>query len=130
MQATPRALRPHIGLFGRRTVGKSSLLNAITRQQVADALVTMSALTGEGVGDFREALLQLAPADLAPYRLVVHCGNCTGNRREMLSRIHRCRGAGVPITNYGLTIACSLGVFERALAPFPPALEAYHAARS
>ena len=70
------------------------------------------------------------PADLSPYRLVVHCGNCTGNRREMLSRIHRCREAGVPITNYGLTIAYSLGIFERALAPFPSALEVYHAARA
>jgi [FeFe] hydrogenase H-cluster maturation GTPase HydF len=70
------------------------------------------------------------PADLSPYRLVVHCGNCTGNRREMLSRIHRCREAGVPITNYGLTIAYSLGICERALAPFPSALEAYHAACS
>jgi len=70
------------------------------------------------------------PADLSPYRLVVHCGNCTGNRREMLSRIHRCREAGVPITNYGLTIAYSLGIFERALAPFPAALEASHAARA
>ena len=69
------------------------------------------------------------PADLSPYRLVVHCGNCTGNRREMLSRIHRCREAGVPITNYGLTIAYSLGIFERALAPFPAALEAFRAAR-
>ena len=38
----------------------------------------------------------------------------------MLSRIHRCREAGVPITNYGLTIAYSLGIFERALGPFPP----------
>jgi [FeFe] hydrogenase H-cluster maturation GTPase HydF len=70
------------------------------------------------------------PSDLSPYRLVVHCGNCTGNRREMLSRIHRCREAGVPITNYGLTIAYSLGIFERALAPFPSALEVYHAART
>jgi [FeFe] hydrogenase H-cluster maturation GTPase HydF len=69
------------------------------------------------------------PADLSPYRLVVHCGNCTGNRREMLSRIHRCREAGVPITNYGLTIAYSLGIFERALAPFPSALDVYRAAR-
>ena len=65
-----------------------------------------------------------------PYTLVVHCGNCTGNRREMLSRIHRCREAGVPITNYGLTIAYSLGIFERALAPFPSALEACRAARA
>ena len=70
------------------------------------------------------------PADLSPYTLVVHCGNCTGNRREMLSRIHRCREAGVPITNYGLTIAYSLGIFERALAPFPSAREAWRAARA
>ena len=65
------------------------------------------------------------PQDLSPYRLIVHCGNCTGNRREMLSRLHRAREAGVPLTNYGLTIAYSLGIFERALAPFPAALEAF-----
>jgi [FeFe] hydrogenase H-cluster maturation GTPase HydF len=70
------------------------------------------------------------PADLSPFRLVVHCGNCVGNRREMMSRIHRCRVAGVPITNYGLTIAYSLGIFERALRPFPAALEAIDAARA
>jgi [FeFe] hydrogenase H-cluster maturation GTPase HydF len=69
------------------------------------------------------------PADLSPYRLVVHCGACMWNRREMLSRILRCRQAGVPITNYGLTIAYSLGIFERALEPFPAALEVYRAAR-
>jgi [FeFe] hydrogenase H-cluster maturation GTPase HydF len=68
------------------------------------------------------------PDDLSPYALVVHCGNCTGNRREMLSRIHRCREAGVPVTNYGLTIAYSLGIFDRALAPFPGALDAFRAA--
>lgn len=65
------------------------------------------------------------PADLAPYKLVIHCGACTTNRREVLSRIMRCRQAGVPITNYGLVIAYSLGIFERALQPFPAALDAY-----
>jgi [FeFe] hydrogenase H-cluster maturation GTPase HydF len=70
------------------------------------------------------------PADLSPFRLVVHCGNCVGNRREMMSRIHRCRVSGVPITNYGLTIAYSLGIFERALGPFPGALEALGVARA
>jgi len=69
------------------------------------------------------------PRDLSPYSLVVHCGNCTGNRREMMSRIHRARAAGVPLTNYGLTIAYSLGIFERALAPFPAAVEAFRGAR-
>ena len=65
------------------------------------------------------------PDDLSPYALVVHCGNCMGNRREMLSRILRCRQSGVPITNYGLTIAYSLGIFERALEPFPAALDVF-----
>jgi [FeFe] hydrogenase H-cluster maturation GTPase HydF len=69
------------------------------------------------------------PQDLSPYKLVVHCGNCTGNRKEMISRLNRCQVAGVPMTNYGLTIAYSLGIFERALAPFPEALEAFQHAR-
>jgi hypothetical protein len=66
------------------------------------------------------------PEDISPYRLVVHCGSCMWNRREMLSRILQCRRAGVPITNYGMTIAWSLGIFERALGPFPSALDLYH----
>lgn len=68
------------------------------------------------------------PEDLSPYRLIVHCGACMMNRREMLTRILRCRQAGVPITNYGLAIAYSLGIFERALEPFPAALEIYREA--
>ena len=65
------------------------------------------------------------PDDVTPYKLIVHCGGCMWNRREMLSRILRCRQQGVPITNYGVTIAYSLGIFERALGPFPAALEEY-----
>jgi hypothetical protein len=63
--------------------------------------------------------------DLSSYRLVIHCGACMTNRREVLARIAACRDAGVPITNYGLTIAYSLGIFERALGPFKGALEIY-----
>lgn len=70
------------------------------------------------------------PDDLSPFSLVVHCGSCMGNRREMLSRILRCRTAAVPITNYGLTIAYSLGILERALGPFPAALEAFRESRA
>jgi [FeFe] hydrogenase H-cluster maturation GTPase HydF len=68
------------------------------------------------------------PEDLSAYRLVIHCGSCMGNRREMMSRILRCQQQGVPITNYGLTIAYSLGIFERALEPFPAVLEEYRKA--
>ena len=65
------------------------------------------------------------PDNLPDYKLVIHCGACTTNRREVLSRVLRCRQAGVPMTNYGLVIAFSLGIFERALGPFPAALEAF-----
>ena len=47
------------------------------------------------------------------------------NRREMLNRLLKAKQSGVPLTNYGLTIAYSLGIFKRALEPFPAALEVY-----
>jgi [FeFe] hydrogenase H-cluster maturation GTPase HydF len=63
------------------------------------------------------------PSDLSRYRLIVHCGACMWNRREMQSRIRHCRNAAVPVTNYGLAIAYTLGIFERALEPFPGVLD-------
>lgn len=68
------------------------------------------------------------PADLSVFKLVIHCGACMWNRRQMLSRLESCRQAGVPVTNYGLAIAFSLGIFERALSPFPGAADVYRRA--
>jgi len=65
------------------------------------------------------------PSNISYYKLVIHCGACVHNRREVLSRIAICRHLGVPISNYGLTIAYTLGIFERALQPFPSAQDAY-----
>jgi len=65
------------------------------------------------------------PDNFSEFKLIIHCGACMWNRREMLSRLMKARLAGVPMTNYGLTIAYSLGIFERALQPFPSALEVY-----
>ena len=65
------------------------------------------------------------PEDISPYKLIVHCGSCVFNRRALLSRILKCRELSVPITNYGVAIAYSLGIFERALSPFPGALDTY-----
>lgn len=70
------------------------------------------------------------PDDLSRFRLVIHCGSCMSNRRPVLSRIMRCQEQGIPITNYGLAIAYCLGLFERALAPFPEALAAFHQAKA
>jgi [FeFe] hydrogenase H-cluster maturation GTPase HydF len=66
-----------------------------------------------------------AAPQLRDYKLVVHCGACMWNRREMLTRMAACRRVGVPICNYGMTIAYTLGIFDRALAPFPDAMETY-----
>jgi [FeFe] hydrogenase H-cluster maturation GTPase HydF len=65
------------------------------------------------------------PDDLASYKLVINCGSCMWNRREVLSRIMHCQQAGVPTSNYGLTIAYALGIFERALKPFPASMDAF-----
>jgi [FeFe] hydrogenase H-cluster maturation GTPase HydF len=65
------------------------------------------------------------PDDLDSYRLVIHCGACVQNRRTVLTRIARCQQAHVPITNYGLTIAHTLGVCDRALTPFPAMQDLY-----
>ena len=65
------------------------------------------------------------PDDISSYKFVINCGSCMWNRREVLSRIMRCQEAGVPCSNYGLTIAYSLGIFERALKPFPAAEDIY-----
>lgn len=59
------------------------------------------------------------PTDLSCYRLVIHCGACMLNRREMLGRLLDCQRANIPVTNYGLAIAFCLGILPRALSPFP-----------
>jgi len=59
------------------------------------------------------------PDDLSQYKLVVHCGACTLNRKEMFRRQSIPAKAGVPMTNYGVLISYLHGVFPRALKPFP-----------
>lgn len=54
------------------------------------------------------------PKNIEDYKLIVHCGGCMTNRREILSRIEKAKSAGVPITNYGITIAYCLGILDRA----------------
>lgn len=67
------------------------------------------------------------PDDLRDYQLVVHCGACMLNRREMLYRLLQAREAEVPIVNYGVLMAHMHGVLPRVLSPFPAALNALEA---
>lgn len=58
------------------------------------------------------------PDDLSPYKLIVHCGGCMLNEREMKYRIARAQDDGIPMTNYGILIAQMKGILKRSVEPF------------
>lgn len=57
------------------------------------------------------------PKDLAGIDFVIHCGACMFNRKYVLSRVAECRAAGVPMSNYGVAIACLLGILDDVAVP-------------
>lgn len=57
------------------------------------------------------------PEDLTPYALVIHCGGCMLNEREVLRRMRFAKRQGVPVTNYGIAIAQMKGILARSVAP-------------
>ena len=123
-QPTFAAVRPHLAFDA--TLMHSTEPLPVAASDAADPAQYAADLSAGDWVDFQHYQGHDFPSDLTGVNLVVHCDACVQNRREMLSRILRCRSAGVPITNYGLTIAYSLGIFERALSPFPAALDVYH----
>ena len=66
------------------------------------------------------------PDDLTQYKLIIHCGGCMLNAKEMKYRIKCACDQNVPVTNYGMTIAYIHGVLERSLKPFPQAAALLH----
>lgn len=59
------------------------------------------------------------PQDLSPYDLIIHCGGCMLNEREVRWRMEQAVRQGVAITNYGIFIAYIHGILKRSLGPFP-----------
>jgi [FeFe] hydrogenase H-cluster maturation GTPase HydF len=58
------------------------------------------------------------PSDLSKYKMIIQCGGCVANRKQILSRIQQAKEQNVPITNYGITIAYLHGALERAMRVF------------
>ncbi len=58
------------------------------------------------------------PLELSQYKLIIHCGGCMLNEREMKYRLKCAGDAGIPITNYGIAMAHIQGILERSIAPF------------
>ena len=67
---------------------------------------------------FEHASGHIFPKDIEKYSLIVHCGACMTNRREVLSRIEKANSKGIPISNYGIIIAKCLRILDRTLEPF------------
>lgn len=59
------------------------------------------------------------PDEISKYAVVVQCGGCMVTQKQLAGRLKSATEAGVPVTNYGLSIAYMNGIFERAVAPFP-----------
>ena len=59
------------------------------------------------------------PEDVKDYKLVIHCGGCMLNNRQVLDRMNRAVDQGVPFTNYGTAIAYMNGILQRSLSLFP-----------
>ena len=59
------------------------------------------------------------PHDLSDYKLIIHCGGCMLNEKEMAHRMEIAEKAGVPMVNYGVAIAHIHGILKKSLAPFP-----------
>ena len=59
------------------------------------------------------------PLDLSPYKMIIHCGACMLNEREMQYRIKYAADQNIPFTNYGITIAYINGILKRTVEPFP-----------
>ena len=82
--------------------------------------VKIPALLRKRFGDTLQVDMLSGPgliADIGSYDLVIHCGGCMFNRRHVLSRIDEAQTLGVPITNYGITIAYLSGILDKISIP-------------
>jgi hypothetical protein len=61
------------------------------------------------------------PENLTDYDLILHCGACMLNKKEVISRLKEADSLGVPVINYGMAIAQLHGILDRALKPFASA---------
>jgi [FeFe] hydrogenase H-cluster maturation GTPase HydF len=62
--------------------------------------------------------LNKLPRDIRGYAMVIQCGGCMITRRQIISRLKPAVDAGIPVTNYGMSIAWIHGIYQRAVSPF------------
>jgi predicted GTPase len=78
----------------------------------------LSNFTGKKL-EFRVvAGLDQVPDNIKDYAIVIQCGGCMITRKQLINRLKPAVDAGIPVTNYGMAIAYTLGIYNRAIAPF------------
>jgi len=78
----------------------------------------LSNFTGKQLEFEVVAGLDLIPRNIQEYALVIQCGGCMITRKQLINRLKPAVDAGIPVTNYGMAIAYTLGIYNRAVAPF------------
>lgn len=82
----------------------------------------ISKFTGKQISFDMVAGMDDLPHPIRDYSLVIQCGGCMITRRQLHNRLHQAIKAGIPVTNYGMAIAWTLGIYERAVEPFTKAV--------
>jgi predicted GTPase len=78
----------------------------------------ISRFTGKKIEYEVVAGLDQLPRPVTEYALVIQCGGCMITRKQLHNRLHAAIKAGIPVTNYGMAIAYTQGIYNRAVAPF------------
>jgi hypothetical protein len=78
----------------------------------------ISNFTGKTIDYDIVAGLDSLPRPITDYSLVIQCGGCMITRKQLHNRISPAIKAGIPVTNYGMAIAYTQGIYKRAIAPF------------
>lgn len=78
----------------------------------------ISNFTGKKIEYEFVAGLNKLPRDIKEYAMVIQCGGCVITRKQLINRLKPAINAGIPVSNYGMTIAFVQGVYERAIQPF------------
>ena len=103
-----------IKLFAMDLDGTSLDNNSILRKETIDAL---KKLDENGIKFVFTSGTEF-PEDLSGFHLIIHCGGCMLNEREMKYRLRMAVDQNIPMTNYGVAIAYMTGILERSVRPF------------
>ena len=78
----------------------------------------LTQFTGKELEFVVVAGLDEIPGAITDYSIAIQCGGCTITRKQLINRLKPAVDAGIPVTNYGMTIAYIQGIYRRAIAPF------------